>query len=70
MILDSDWSISVQLIPNRSAKSVTVQKSVTRVQKCVTRVQKCVIRVQNVVTTVQNLVINLFDWLTQIPTKI
>ena len=62
MILDCDWSISVQFIPNRSEKSVTrVQKSVTRVQKSVTRVQKSVTTVQNVVTTVQNFVINLFD---------
>ena len=32
MFRDCDWSVSVQLIPNRSAKSVTVQKSVTTVQ--------------------------------------
>ena len=57
MILDCDWSISVQLIPDRSRESVT-------------RVQKSVTTVQNVVTTVQNFVINLFDWLTKIPTKL
>ena len=55
MILDCDWSISVQLIPNKSAKILT-------------RVQKSVTTVQNVVTTVQNFVINLFGWLTTNPT--
>ena len=37
MFLDCDWSISVQVILNRSAKTVkTAQNSVTRVQKSVT----------------------------------
>ena len=63
MILVCDWSISVQLIPSRS------EKSVTRVQKSLTRVQTSVTRAQNFVTTVQNFEINLFDRLTQIPTK-
>ena len=46
MILDCDWSISVQLIPNRSTKSVTVQKSVTTVQKSVTIMQNSVTTVK------------------------
>ena len=42
MILDSDRSISGQLIPNRSAKSVTVQKSVKTEQNSLPTVQKSV----------------------------
>ena len=63
MVLDCDWSISVQLIPDRSAKICNRAKICNKVQKPATRVQKSVTRVQNFVT-------NLSDWITQIPTKL
>ena len=50
MILDCDWSISVQLIPNRSAKICNNSAKICN-------------NSAKTVTTVQNSIINLFDWL-------
>ena len=49
MILDCDWSVSVQLFPNRSANicNSTVQKSVPTVQKSVPTVQESVQQCKN-----------------------
>ena len=57
MILDCDWSISVQLIENRSPKICNKSAKICN-------------NSTKIVTTVQNFVANVFDELTQIPTKI
>ena len=78
MILDCDWSISVQLIPNRSAKIGNISAKIcnnsakfcNNSEKLGNYSAKICNNSAKSVTTVQNSVVNLFDWLTQIPTKI
>ena len=69
MILECDWSISVQLIPNRSDKSAKICNNSAKICNNSAKICNNSAKICNNVT-VQNFVTNVSDWLTQIPTKI
>ena len=54
MILDCDWSISAQLIPNKSAKICNSTKICNKSAKICNKSAKSVTKVQNFVTNVSD----------------
>ena len=62
MILDCDWSISVQLIPNRGAKICCKSAKTCNSAKICNKREKIVTSGQKSVTTVQNFIKNESDW--------